>query len=285
MKNLLLALLLAGCGGDGPNETCTNTVCPTGKLYQLCTSGTSQVRYVLGGTSCACGATSCSECLTLVSAYCNDPNTNGTTGTNGGTNGGTSGSTTGTNGGTTGGTTGGACKAGGIACQSFDECCSGTCANQVCTQCRDNGTSCTLASECCSNICHDGSCRACGTSGTSCTDSHECCNGLSCIGGACGGPDPDCNSQDSNNCVICCQGKHTAGANDYSGIASSCVCQAATCMTACGQIVCPSPAPMGDPTSCENCFVSSCKPSTDAACMSNSSCASYEACINACPTM
>jgi hypothetical protein len=279
MKKLIFALLVAGCGGDGPNETCTNTVCPTGKLYQLCTSGTSQVRYVLGGTSCACGATSCSDCLTLVSAYCNDPNTNGT---NGGTTGGTSGSTNGTTSGTNGGTTGGACKAGGSACQSFDECCSGTCANQVCTQCRDNGSPCTLASQCCSNICHVGSCAACGKVGASCTDSHECCSGVACISGVCGGPDVQCTSQPLMNCVDCCTTDHMAGADVWDRLASTCSCT--TCLSTCGLLLCPSPAPAGDATSCQSCLNASCQASVINACMNDATCAPFGACLTACPS-
>jgi hypothetical protein len=298
MKNLALVLCFAACGSD-PMPTCSAATCDNGKVYQQCiTPGSTQVRYLLGGANCSCDAAQCADCTRLVAAYCaNDNVSNSSNGSSG--NGGTTtsgptgnGSTTG-NGGTTssgptgnGSTTtgsGGACKPGGSACQSFDECCSGTCANQVCTQCRDNGSPCTLASQCCSNICHVGSCSACGATGASCSDSHECCSGIACINGVCGGPDHDCTSQNRDSCGNCCINKYPSGSDIYANLSGTCICQ--SCVSSCGMLVCPSPAPMGDPTACTNCFVSQCEAANDAACLSNPTCAPYVQCANACLPM
>ena len=46
--------------------------------------------------------------------------------------------------------TGGSCKPGGTACQAFTECCSGACANQICTSCGGKGKSCA-PDGCCDN--------------------------------------------------------------------------------------------------------------------------------------
>jgi hypothetical protein len=104
------------------------------------------------------------------------------------------------------------CKPGGQACQAFGECCSGACAQQVCTGCTplndactssseccvgllcnagkcsacvDLGASCTLSTDCCSGICKQGTCAPCGGSGAGCTGPTECCTGV-CAAGKCG---------------------------------------------------------------------------------------------------
>lgn len=105
------------------------------------------------------------------------------------------------------------CKAGGLACAGFAECCSGSCANGTCSECAPEGQSCddpggccgglscykdkcascevdgeacTLASECCSNICDNGQCGACSELGAACTTNGQCCGGMRCDDGACG---------------------------------------------------------------------------------------------------
>jgi hypothetical protein len=305
----LVCLLLVACGDAGPAQNCTPEPCGNGQSYQQCvTPGSAQVRYVFGSDSCTCTAPACNDCATRVSAYCTGGG--GTTGTNGGTTGGTT-----TNGGTTntnGGTTGGNCRMGGSACASFTDCCSGTCANQICTSCAATGQSCTggtaccgglfcyqgvcgnckadgsacnLASDCCSNICHLGTCQACTKAGSACSSSAECCGGVACTGGICGGPDGKCTSQPAAQCGQCCATSHSAGASRYDMLATSCMCTASTCQTTCMATVCASPAPQPPDQTCYDCFTSKCEGSTDATCMGDATCKPYVVCVNACPTM
>jgi hypothetical protein len=133
----------------------------------------------------------------------------GGSGNTGNTGNGGSGNTGNT--GNTGGTGGGACKAGGDTCQQFNECCSGNCAQGVCTGCGQvgatcsdggccnglscnagtcaacfpNDSSCSFATDCCSGICKQGSCVPCGGAGASCTTATECCGNVGCDNNQC----------------------------------------------------------------------------------------------------
>jgi hypothetical protein len=140
-----------------------------------------------------------------------------------------------------GATTGGGCKPGGADCQAFGECCSGSCANQVCTACGGKGQSCadgccqgltcyndkcgdcafdnapcTLASDCCSNVCTQGTCEHCNSLGEFCQSASNCCGGLSCgidnvccakTGGACNADYQCCDGDTCTNgvCGVACK--------------------------------------------------------------------------------
>lgn len=310
MKNLWFVILIAACGGDDPGPACTTAACGNGLTYQQClTAGSTQVRYLLGAATCTCPAITCSDCTTLIANYCDGsvPNTNGSTNGSGlnGSNGSTNGSGLNGSNGSTNGTTGGSCRAGGSSCQSFTDCCSGTCANQVCTSCagsgescngvaccgslqcyqgvcgncRADGTSCNLASDCCSNICHLGSCQSCAAMGGSCTNNAECCGGVACISGVCGGPDPACVQQGAANCPSCCYSNHTTGGDKYSQLAFACLCQGGPCVTVCMANICNSSS--DDPV-CDSCFTTSCQTSTQASCGADADCRDYLNCFNAC---
>jgi hypothetical protein len=160
---------------------------------------------------------------------------------------------------TTGSTsTGGSCKPGGSSCQSFNECCSGTCAQQVCTQCggqgdpcadsccngltcfngtcgtcKGPGNACTLASECCSNVCQQGTCASCTQDGNECSTNQDCCTGT-CTNNICGGG--DCNPSLTCNDVLMMKGASTDlcdGPLQYWTDLYDCVCQT-TCADVCG---------------------------------------------------
>jgi hypothetical protein len=148
---------------------------------------------------------------------------NGNTGNTGNGGSGNTGNTGNTGG---GGTGGGACKAGGDSCQQFNECCSGNCAQGVCTGCGQvgascsdgaccnglscnagtcaacfpNDSSCSFATDCCSGICKQGACAACGGPGASCTTATECCGGAGCDNNQCtsGGGAACTNPSDEN---------------------------------------------------------------------------------------
>jgi hypothetical protein len=155
-------------------------------------------------------------------------------------------------------TTGGGCKAGGTGCQAFSECCSGTCANQVCTTCGGEGefcdqgccqgltcynntcgtcrgpsSSCTLASDCCSNICTQGTCGSCKSDGSSCGSNQDCCGGV-CSNGVCGCNGPTCLSvlQGTGDPSALCG----AAADAYDAFAA-CICMGA-CQGACADTAC-----------------------------------------------
>jgi hypothetical protein len=320
---IVLGLVLAGCGGGGPKENCTQASCGSGLVYQACvTPGTTHARYLLGTQSCSCDDSGgCDSCATQLAAYCagsitNGTNGSGSNGTSGSGNNGTNGSgNNGTNGGLTSSTgstngNGGSCTPGGQSCQSFSQCCSGTCANQICTSCsatgqscaggsaccggltcymdvcgscKLDGSSCTLASDCCSNICHLGSCQACTALAGSCTTSAECCNGASCTNGVCGGADATCLALPAGNCQSCCQSNHVSGHTFINNLAVACLCQANTCQSTCLPTVCASPSPTNPDQACINCFNSACQTQVDASCQKNADCAAYDSCYNACP--
>jgi hypothetical protein len=206
--------------------------------------------YNFGGNTCSCNAMgSCSDCTNAITSFCGDP----------------------------GGGPGPACKAGGSVCQSFQECCSGTCANQICTTCGSagqscngggccqgldcyegvcnacipDGKSCNLASDCCSNICHSGSCEACHAVGESCTSSAECCGGVACTGGVCGGSDAQCAS--SGDCRNCCNTNHPVGFQQLNSLLVGCTCKPGVCQTECATTLCTSIT--ATPTqACYDCF-------------------------------
>ncbi|HUB05454.1 MAG TPA: hypothetical protein VMB50_00545 [Myxococcales bacterium] len=105
----------------------------------------------------------------------------------------------------------GQCVQGGSACTLYSDCCSGDCAQQVCSSCsgqggscpngsgccvgltcyddvcgicQQDGTACTGPAQCCSDICDQGTCEACHDDGTSCGSNTDCCSGL-CQSGTC----------------------------------------------------------------------------------------------------
>jgi hypothetical protein len=256
MRNLVFALLLLGCGGTGPKETCTNNACLSGTIYQLCTSGTSQVRYVLGGTSCTCGATSCSDCLTLLSSYCHDggtttsgTTTSGTT-TSGTTTSGTTTSGTTTSGTTTSGTTGGGSTGGNTSGSS-----GGTTGN------------------------------ACGQAGDICGSNADCCGGVACTSGFCGGPDGQCKVQAMAGCNQCCIDAEGAGYQEFGVLVLSCLCDSSTCMTQCAATSCSSAGPMPPDSACNSCYNMKCFSKVRSECFGDATCLPYANCAKDCPTM
>jgi hypothetical protein len=71
-----------------------------------------------------------------------------------------------------------ACLPGGAGCQSFADCCSGTCRNYVCTGggCLGGGNPCSYGYQCCSGFCNYGSCT-CLPNGAGCGNDNQCCSG------------------------------------------------------------------------------------------------------------
>ncbi len=143
----------------------------------------------------------------------------------GGTNGdGGASSSSSDSGSTSSGTPG--CKQGGSSCNGFAECCSGTCANDVCTACGTDGNSCDGG--CCLGLtCYYDKCSQCNADDLPCAQSGDCCSGI-CAQGMCKKLDcppgqTDCNgackdiSADVNACgscntkcnggELCCAGK------------------------------------------------------------------------------
>lgn len=215
-------------------------------------------------------------------------------GGNGVTTGAGAGSSTSTGSNTTTSTGSNMCKPGGQACQAFSECCSGTCANQICTDCggvgqscggpggcclgldcyqgtcascKLDGDACQLASDCCSNICYQGTCAACRSEGYSCSSSAECCAGTSCqngicavacspLGGSCGSSADCC---DGNSCT---NGKCSPPCKNNG---SGCSANAECCGGSCYQGLCQQ-AP-------------SCKPA-GSSCTLDSQCCSPNSCVN-----
>lgn len=173
----------------------------------------------------------------------------GNTGNTGGTGG--SGNT-----GNTGGTGGGACKAGGDTCQQFNECCSGNCAQGVCTGCGQvgatctseeccngltcnagscaaclgNDSSCSFATDCCSGICKQGSCVPCGGTGASCTTATECCGGVACNNNQCAsGGGAACNNANDEGV----KGSYDLIAESYDCLLGTCSFNPSGCLADC----------------------------------------------------
>src|SRR5262245_41932100 len=89
----------------------------------------------------------------------------------------------GSSGGDGGSSTGGdVCKPGGAACVTFSECCSGTCANQICTTCATDEQACGPG--CCTgSFCANGVCGPpCKGPGEACSAARDCCSNV-CSGG------------------------------------------------------------------------------------------------------
>jgi len=75
------------------------------------------------------------------------------------------------------------CLDGGAPCATFSECCSGTCANNVCTACGEQGDSC--GDGCCVGLtCYSNKCSACGNDGAPCLSPSDCCSTV-CANGTC----------------------------------------------------------------------------------------------------
>jgi hypothetical protein len=155
--------------------------------------------------------------------------------------------------------TGGDCKIGGVGCQASSECCSGACANDVCTSCTEQGQSCgegccqgltclqgkcggtcaadnsacTVPSDCCSNKCIQGTCAQCTADGDACLNDVDCCGGT-CTNSACG----PC----SGSCILAFQGGSDASklCNKEGVLYDAlyeCTCLD-TCASACGDNAC-----------------------------------------------
>jgi hypothetical protein len=113
---------------------------------------------------------------------------------------------------------GGGCAQGGGKCAVFSDCCSGTCANQVCTSCQAQGMSCTGsgAGKCCTGLtCMGSSCIVqCGSGGDLCNAPGDCCS-KTCANGQCTAPPNGCSglvkcmltcpSSDSSCTGSCCK--------------------------------------------------------------------------------
>ena len=84
----------------------------------------------------------------------------------------------------------GGCLGLGGSCANAAQCCSGDCANGVCSypSCTSDNQACATNSSCCSQNCVGGSCASlntsCKTIGNSCASSAECCSGR-CANGTC----------------------------------------------------------------------------------------------------
>jgi len=84
----------------------------------------------------------------------------------------------------------GGCLGLGGACANGAQCCSGDCANGVCSypSCTSDNQACTTSGNCCSQNCVAGMCAplngSCKTIGNSCASSAECCSGR-CASGTC----------------------------------------------------------------------------------------------------
>ena len=78
------------------------------------------------------------------------------------------------------------CTPGGEACVTFSECCSGTCANQICTSCADDDAACG-AGCCTGSMCANGVCGPpCKLSTEACSAARDCCSNV-CSSGKCVG--------------------------------------------------------------------------------------------------
>jgi hypothetical protein len=220
--------------------------------------GSGEVKYTFSGESCSCNsAGDCASCAAKVAQYCSGGSGGGGAGGFGGGGGGFGG---GGGGGFDGG--GGGCAMGGYSCQSFRDCCSGTCANQVCIapQCISDGNSCTLASECCSHSCAQGTCTALTT------------------------PPPACSTKPRLTCISCCSQTHPAGSARAIQLLQACACTNPTCKTACAATLCKTPSAPAD-QGCQSCLVAQCSTQTLSSCEADPTCAPYAQCLLSCPAM
>jgi hypothetical protein len=134
-----------------------------------------------------------------------------------------------------GGGSGPTCLEGGQACESFDECCSGVCDNQLCTDCALEGEGCGL-SGCCDGLnCNsDFLCTDCKPESASCDLASECCSNV-CDTGFCGKPGPtNCNTGAS--CQACVDGacSHATCADQHATCDAEPDCPALmSCLEAC----------------------------------------------------
>jgi hypothetical protein len=98
------------------------------------------------------------------------------------------------------------CKAGGATCAAFTECCSGSCANDVCTTCIAATEACGAGDTCCLGYgCLAGVCQpSCGGSHDPCLLAAECCSNV-CTSGACEGDCTDLAAPCASD-IYCCQG-------------------------------------------------------------------------------
>jgi hypothetical protein len=105
------------------------------------------------------------------------------------------------------------CKNGGLSCDAFSECCSGSCTVGKCDAivCDGTGEACKLpvltspgAGSCCNatDACYAGSCRRCGATLTACVSSTDCCSGR-CAQGKCAST---CDEGRIFGCGTCCAG-------------------------------------------------------------------------------
>lgn len=120
------------------------------------------------------------------------------------------------------------CNPGGAPCQSFSDCCSGTCSANVCTPCGTTGQPCAPDGCCVGDVCYHNKCGACSIDGDPCQQSGECCSTVcsqgQCVPLACF-PLSSCGSYcadlktDQQNCGFC---GHWCGAGETC-CAGSCV--------------------------------------------------------------
>jgi hypothetical protein len=135
-------------------------------------------------------------------------------------------------GGTSGsGGSGGSCTAGGVACSTNAQCCSGLCdpAAKTCTgavgKCAGAGSSCTVATDCCNLQCNAGVCASatsCTADNGTCTTSSTCCGG-NCTGGKCQALNTSCLTA-GNPCTA------TAGDGGVAGGCCSGLCSGGKCV-------------------------------------------------------
>lgn len=82
---------------------------------------------------------------------------------------------------------GGTCIGGGGPCQTFADCCSGTCDKGKCAGggCTPTGGSCLTHGDCCTDSCLPNEiCDACLPDGVACHSNANCCSDH-CMGGLC----------------------------------------------------------------------------------------------------
>ncbi len=96
---------------------------------------------------------------------------------------------------------GGSCTPGCLACQAFDECCSGICDNQVCTHCGGEGEPCGADGCCLGLTCNpaDDTCGSCKLEGDLCDLASDCCSNV-CDQGFCALP--TCDFGDCASCTL-----------------------------------------------------------------------------------
>jgi hypothetical protein len=189
----------------------------------------------------------------------------------------------------TGGTCQPKCRADGASCVGSGDCCSGVCSAGTCKQaCQYQGQSCTADADCCGKICDvklGNKCETCRSLGNRCTSSAECCNGATCDSGICGGLDGQCAGPQST-CQPCCARHHTAGAQIYGNIVTTCNCQPQSCGTQCASDFCGTQksTPVGSP--CDACLKSTgqayCDMQFQQQCAPNPDCVALNDCLGAC---